>query len=293
MKKHFLKFFIAISILFILAGSAYASDISNISKTDNMTLESQDFNDYLENASDRPAYEKESLKSTGNEINGISNDNENSALLANETYTIKVFDLTNTTIVAKDFKQYACDFYSGERGGNFVLKLTDNQGNALANKTLNIGYNGITLNPVTDENGNVKVQINLKNAGDYTFVGIFLGDASYNACMKTCLLKIVKKPITITAKSKTFKAKAKTKKYTITLKTIKGSSANGKTYLSKGKKVTLTLKGKTYTGKSNAKGQVTFKITKLTKKGKYKATIKFAGDNTYKPAKTQTKITIK
>ena len=55
----------------------------------------------------------------------------------------------------------------------------------------------------------------------------------------------------------------------------------------------MKIKGKTYTGKTNAKGQVTFKITKLNKKGKFTAAIKFAGDNTYKAASKNVKITIK
>lgn len=85
----------------------------------------------------------------------------------------------------------------------------------------------------------------------------------------------------ITAKSQTFKAKAKTKKITITLK------GNGKT-LNK-KKVTLKVNKKTYTAKT-VKGKATFKI-KLTKKGKFTALIKFAGDSSYKAS--QKKITVK
>ena len=68
---------------------------------------------------------------------------------------------------------------------------------------------------------------------------------------------------------------------------------DGKTYLAAGKKVKLTVKGKTYTAKTNKNGKVTFKITKLNKKGKYTATIKFAGDNTYKGVTKKVKITVK
>ncbi|WP_458403478.1 Ig-like domain repeat protein [Methanobrevibacter sp.] len=198
----------------------------------------------------------------------------------------------STAFVSSDFEQYACDFYEGERGGNFTFQLTDSQGKALANKTVFIGYNGVTYNRTTDENGNAVVQINLKNAGLYTFVIVFLGDENYNASMAVHKININKKPISITASAKTFKATAKTKKYTVTLKTTKGSSVDGKTYLAKGKKVTLTINGKTYTAKTNAKGQATFSL-KITKKGKFATSIKFDGDNTYNKASKSVKITIK
>ena len=198
----------------------------------------------------------------------------------------------STVIVGEDFTQYACDYYEGERGNNFTVQLTDADGNPLANKTVYIGYNGVTLNRTTDAKGFANVQINLKNAGLYTFVVVFLDDNDYNASMKVFKVTINKKPTSISASAKTFKASAKTKKYTVTLKTIKGSSIDGKTYLAKGKKVTLKLNGKTYTAKTNAKGQATFSL-KITKKGKFTAVIKYAGDNTYKASSKKVKITIK
>jgi hypothetical protein len=43
----------------------------------------------------------------------------------------------------------------------------------------------------------------------------------------------------------------------------------------------------------NSKGKVTFKITKLTKKGKYKATVTFNGNPYYKKVTKKTKINVK
>ena len=58
-------------------------------------------------------------------------------------------------------------------------------------------------------------------------------------------------------------------------------------------KLTLKVKGKTYKATTNAKGKAVFKIKKLTKKGTFKAKVKFAG-NTYYNAVTKTvKIKIK
>jgi len=199
---------------------------------------------------------------------------------------------TATEIKGEDFAQFACEYYEGERGSNFTFRLVDSQGKALANKQLYIGYNGVTLNRTTDENGYASVQINLKNAGLYTFVIVFLGDSDYNASMAVHKVTINKKTTSISAGAKTFKASAKTKKYTVTLKTIKGASIDGKTYLAAGKKVTLKINGKTYTAKTNAKGQATFSL-KITKKGIFTTKISFDGDVTYEASSKSVKITIK
>ena len=198
----------------------------------------------------------------------------------------------STSIVAEDFTQYACDYSIGEMGDNFTFRLVDGNGNPIANKTVYIGYNGITLNRTTDANGYAAVQINLQNFGSYTFAVIFLGDEDYNASMAVHAININKKTTSISASAKTFKATAKTKKYTVTLKTIKGASIDGKTYLKSGKKVTMTVNGKTYTATTNKKGQATFNL-KLTKKGKYTAKISYEGSFTYEASSTSAKITIK
>ena len=195
-----------------------------------------------------------------------------------------------TEIQGNNYTQYAIEYSAGERGGNFTTTLVDINGNPLVNKTVYIGYNGKTLTLVTDENGNVSLKINLKDANRLTFAVVFLGDDEYEASMGVYLITNNLKPVTVSAAAKTYKASAKTKKYTVTLSTVKG--ADGKTYFAAGNKVTLTVNGKTYTAKTNAKGQATFSL-KITKKGKFTASIKYAGDSTYKAASKSAKITIK
>ena len=216
-----------------------------------------------------------------------------SAVYAPSNITIKMNPLMQSTvIVGENYTQYAVDYDVGERGQNFTVQLKDNGGNVLANKTVLIGYNGKILERTTDENGYASVQINLRDKNRLTFAVVFLGDDDYNATMSVYLIVIKQKPVTISAAAKTYKATAKTKKYTVTLKTIKGASADGKIYFKSGKKVTMKINGKTYTAKTNSKGQATFSL-KITKKGKFTAVIKYAGDNTYKSASKKVKITIK
>ena len=97
--------------------------------------------------------------------------------------------------------------------------------------------------------------------------------------------KVTKKISKITAKKKTFKKSLKVKRYTVTLK-------SGKTPI---KKVKLIIKigKKTFKATTNAKGKATFKIRKLTKKGRYTAKITFKGNAYYKATTKKVKIVLK
>lgn len=78
----------------------------------------------------------------------------------------------------------------------------------------------------------------------------------------------------------------KTKKYKIALKNKFGKAI-------KKAKVKLKVNGRTYSAKTNSKGKATFKITKLKRKGTFKATIKYAGNSYYKKASKKVKIKVK
>ena len=195
-------------------------------------------------------------------------------------------------VVDATFTRVATDYFAGERGANHTAYLVDEDGNPVFNKTVQIAVNGAIYNLTTDKNGAIHLQINLNTAMIYTYALSFKGDDEYQGSpIASSKLTVTKKKTSISATKKTFKAKTKTKTISVTLKTIK-NKYNGKTYLKKGKKLTLKINGKTYTAKTNAKGIAKFKI-KLTKKGKYTAKIKFAGDKTYKASSKSIKVTIK
>ncbi len=155
------------------------------------------------------------------------------------------------------------------------------------------------------ENGTATVTIKDVPAGTYNATVIYSGDDTFNQITTTANItvsepkkqdnntntggqtnKVTKVATKIVAKKKTFKAKKKVKKYTITLKTKAGKAVKKVT-------VTLKIKGKTYKAKTNAKGKATFKIKKLTKKGKHTAVIKFKGNKNFKASSKKVKITIK
>ena len=177
--------------------------------------------------------------------------------------------------------------------------LKDIYGNPIANATIVYTIaGGEKLNTTTDGNGSFVVKVDKNGLVTVNFEGDQISEPSafsitLNGIVpetpakdNTPATKKAKVASKIVAKKKTFKAKKKTKKYTITLKTKAGKAI-------KKVKVTLKIKGKKYTAKTNAKGKATFKIKKLTKKGKYTAKINFAGNKNFNAASKKVKITVK
>ncbi|WP_458404662.1 Ig-like domain repeat protein [Methanobrevibacter sp.] len=192
-------------------------------------------------------------------------------------------------------------------GGESALSITTPEGSNSPSYTINLSPDATGNLTVTVDgkytytqtlvNGSATVTVPKLPAGPHTITVSYSGDENYSSISKTTNINVAQKttPDTgkttkkvaskIIAKKKTFKAKKKVKKYTITLKA-------GKKPIKK-VKVTLKIKGKTYKAKTNAKGKATFKIKKLTKKGKHIAVIKFKGNKLYKATTKKVKITIK
>jgi hypothetical protein len=169
---------------------------------------------------------------------------------------------------------------------NLVLTLKDVNGEILANKTVTITFNGKDYNKTTDSKGQVSLALSNLAPKTYPAVLNFAGDDLYKASSSKVNIVVKKAIPKLTAKAKTFKKSAKTKKYTITLKSKSGKAISKV-------KVTLKIKGKTYKATTTSKGKATFKITKLTKKGKYTAVVKFAGTKYFTGKTAKPKITIK
>ncbi|WP_405292840.1 hypothetical protein, partial [Methanobrevibacter sp.] len=167
-----------------------------------------------------------------------------------------------------------------------TLTLKDSKGNLLANRYVNIVFNGKKGVYVTDKNGAIKYLLDTSKEGTQTLTMSFDGDKNYLASSATTKVKFTKEASKLTAKKKSFKAKKKTKKYTVTLKDSKNKGINKA-------KISLKIKGQYYDAKTNSKGKAVFKIKKLSKKGKYKAKVKYEGNNYYNAASKSVKITVK
>ena len=182
------------------------------------------------------------------------------------------------------------------KDGKVIVELTTTAGTALSGQTVYYWVNaGGRQSQTTDEYGHIYIEglsgdVKLKAAfyetaqytrSDLKEVTLYVNPKSTPA--PTPAPKVTKKATALTIAKKTFKKKA-TKKLTATLK------SEGKAI--KGKQITFKVNGKTYKAKTNAKGVATVKI-KLTKKGTFTYTAKFAGDSTYKGVSKTSKIKVK
>nr|WP_255596587.1 Ig-like domain repeat protein [Methanobrevibacter sp. TMH8] len=98
----------------------------------------------------------------------------------------------------------------------------------------------------------------------------------YSANTSTIVKIVLEKDTVITVSAPTIKEGKKTN-IKVTLKDINDN-------ILKNKKISITIKGKTYTATTNNNGIAVFNIAGL-KGGKHTVTAKFAGDNNYKSSK--------
>jgi protocatechuate 3,4-dioxygenase beta subunit len=161
----------------------------------------------------------------------------------------------------------------GREGEYFYVVLKDANGNPIANKTVQIGFNGKIYNRTTNESGRVRLQINLGTVNWYTFAICFLGDENYTSAFEIAKITVEPQTPKLTVPNKSYSASAKTKTLTATFKSSRGNPVSGR-------KVTFTVNGKTYSATTDSSGVAKANVS-LTTKGTYTVTTKFAGDTTY------------
>lgn len=170
---------------------------------------------------------------------------------------------------------------------NIIVTLKDSNGNPLVGRRVSVNLNYKIYYGVVQSDGKARIAIPTSLAAKtYTATIAYAGDTSiYGNAIKINV--VVNKAIPkLIASKKKFKLKTKTKKYVVTLKTNKN-----KVY--KKQKLTIKVRGKTYYAKTNSKGKATFKLTKLTKRGTFTATIKYKGNSNFKAITKKVKITVR
>ena len=196
-------------------------------------------------------------------------------------------DTYNTTIIKLDTQLSSSAVTTVFNGGKYLtITLKDSYGNPISGVKVSVVLNGKAFTPTTDKNGQAKVSTDGFAPKAYDAAITFAENVDYLKSTKSVKVTVKKATPKLTAAKKTFKAKAKTKKYAITLKTNQNKAM-------KSTKVYLKVKKITYVAKTNSKGKATFKITKLTKKGKFSATITYKGDKNYNKVTKKATITVK
>ena len=170
-------------------------------------------------------------------------------------------------------------------GKNLVIILKDANGNPINDAVLTVDLVG-TKNYKTDANGEVKINVANLVPKTYTVKITYAGSDIYNGTTASVKVTVTKATPQITAKSASYKLKVKTKQYTATFKDNKNQTL-------KNTKVTLKVHGKTYSVKTNNKGQGVFKITNLKKNGSYSAVITVPANTYYNKVTKNVKITVK
>ncbi|WP_296858531.1 hypothetical protein [uncultured Methanobrevibacter sp.] len=163
-----------------------------------------------------------------------------------------------------------------------VITVKDQFSVAVPGEKISVNFDGNKYKKVTDKNGQIKILINspLKS---YSVKISHNGNDDVAKFSKTVKVKVKKAEPKFSTNTQSFKSKVKTKKLTVTLEDISPV---------KNAKISLKINGKTYTAKTSSKGKATFKITKLSKKGTYKAKLKFDGDKYYNKCSKTLKITV-
>ena len=206
--------------------------------------------------------------------------NENGIFISSYNYTKKA-----TKIIYEDMVTVAVVAdVQGRTGEYFIWRLVDEDDKPIANAPMQIGFNGVVYDNVTDENGYAGLQINLGYKGVYTFAICFLGDDCYNASFVIAKVTVNQQSPKLTASNKTYKSTNKNKVLTAKLTDAKGN-------LIKGKTIKFKVNGKTYSAKTDAKGVASVKVS-LSAKKTYKYTVSFSGNSAYKATSSSGKLVI-
>lgn len=163
----------------------------------------------------------------------------------------------------------------------FEVKLLDSTGNGLANKTVYFTINGITLPVITDNNGVAKFIIDVKK-GTYT-ISYKFNETGYTPISASKNI-LVLSTSTSTVKATHSKIYAGIKcAFKVTLK-VDGIVLPGRT-------IKFIVDKKTYTKKTNSKGEAS--VTLYLSKGTHKVKYSYAGETNIKSVKATSKVKAK
>ncbi len=218
------------------------------------------------------------------DVNGTADD-FNDASVGNVSDGGSSGDLENETEVIQNatFSKVSKSNYL--IGDSMEVKILDENGTGIANKSVYFTVNGAISKVKTDDDGVAKFLLKFKK-GTYA-INFKFNETGYNPIKGSKKILLLSKPVS-TIKGSSMKAYAGIKKtFKVTLK------ADGMTISGRKVVFTITKKNfkKTYTRTTNSKGIASFVI--YLSKGNYKVAYKYAGEDNIKSSKSSNKVSVK
>ena len=168
------------------------------------------------------------------------------------------------------------------KGNEVSVKLTDENGTGIANKTITVDLNKKSTKIQTGDDGVAKYKVNV-NQGTYTIKYSFSDDAYAQSSLSKELLVVSTTVSKIKGSDYTaYLGAANT--FTVTL-TVGGMPLEGR-------EVTFKMAGKTMVRKTNSKGKATLSIKDVSR-AIYTITYTYAGEDNIKQSTGTSKITVK
>ena len=199
----------------------------------------------------------------------------------NTTFTVNKME---TTVSPLNYK-LVTTFYTK---GTLIVCLKDANGKAIVGKNVTVVFGKYAYEGVTNAKGRIYVTTAKSLPADkYRPTITFAGDENYTGSTGAAKIIVNKAtPKFIYTKKVTYRLNDWKKKYTIALRTDLG-------YKMKNAYVVLKVNNVKYKGFTNYKGQLTFKLKKLTKSAYYVGRLYFYGDSNYNAISYKVKITVR
>lgn len=199
---------------------------------------------------------------------GIIKETPQPVIQDNQTQTIKTQIESDDTAIVK--------------GKELSIKLTNENGTGIANKTISVEFNKKTSNIQTGNDGIAKYEINT-DPGTYTIKYSF-SEEGYTQSNGSKEILVVSTAVSKIKGSDYTAYIGADNKFTVML-TVGDLPIKGRT-------VTFKFNGKTYSKKTNSKGKATLTLPKLAK-GTYKIIYSYSGEGDIKKSSQTSKITVK
>ncbi|WP_296881948.1 transglutaminase domain-containing protein [uncultured Methanobrevibacter sp.] len=258
-------------MLFLILGTASATEISNVTSTDNENLmancDELSLNNLKASESDFV------LNSENNEFNTLKSTNNDAALTLNES-------VSNSTPVKTELS--ISNAHYSKSGAVFKVILKDANGTSLEGKKVALKINGKTYSATTQSNGAAYVTTSALSKGSYTAKVTFNGDNEY-------IKSSISKKVNVYSSIKVSDVKS-----TYGDSIVYSALFYKNTDVLRQANVKFTVNGKTYTVKTddNGKANITLKLVPGTYKIKiYNSYSKETLTKTITVNKDSTKIT--